>query len=88
MPVTFGSFTGRGLGKSGEKVVTVPKIQPSTTKMILVAGGGAAGPTVMGIVANSFSLAIASYSSGFIALIGIFFLRFLVKETLIKKTKK
>ena len=51
-------------------------------------GGGAAGPTVMGIVANSFSLAIASYSSGFIALIGIFFLRFLVKETLIKKTKK
>ncbi|MEC9099585.1 MAG: MFS transporter [Chloroflexota bacterium] len=51
-------------------------------------GGGAAGPTVMGIVANSFSLAIASYSSGFIALIGIFFLRFLVKETLVKKTKK
>ncbi len=51
-------------------------------------GGGAAGPTVMGIVANSFSLAIASYSSGFIAIIGIFFLRFLVKETLVKKTKK
>ena len=51
-------------------------------------GGGAAGPTVMGIVANSFSLAIASYSSCFIALIGIFFLRFLVKETLVKKTKK
>ncbi|GIS30736.1 MAG: hypothetical protein Ct9H90mP2_11190 [Dehalococcoidia bacterium] len=42
----------------------------------------------MGIVANSFSLAIANYSSGFIALIGIFFLRFLVKETLVKKTKK
>ena len=51
-------------------------------------GGGAAGPTVMGLVANSFSLAIASYSSGIIALLGIFFLRFFVKETLIKKPKK
>tara|TARA_X000001036_G_scaffold76745_4_gene68347 strand:- start:27437 stop:28660 length:1224 start_codon:yes stop_codon:yes gene_type:complete len=50
--------------------------------------GGAAGPSVMGLIANSFSLAIASFSSGFIALIGIFFLRFLVKETLEKKPKK
>ena len=50
--------------------------------------GGAAGPSVMGLIANSFSLAIASFSSGFIALIGIFFLRFLVKETLEKKSKK
>ena len=51
-------------------------------------GGGAAGPTVMGIIANSFSLAIASFSSGLIALVGIFFLRFLVKETLVKKDTK
>ena len=50
--------------------------------------GGAAGPSVMGLIANSFSLAIASFSSGFIALIGIFFLRYLVKETLEKKSKK
>jgi len=51
-------------------------------------GGGAAGPTVMGIIANSFSLATASFSSGIIAITGIIFMRFFVKETLEKdKTK-
>tara|TARA_B110001454_G_scaffold38501_1_gene37937 strand:- start:8428 stop:9627 length:1200 start_codon:yes stop_codon:yes gene_type:complete len=49
--------------------------------------GGAAGPTVMGIIANSFSLATASFSSGFIAITGIIFLRFFVKETLVKDKK-
>jgi MFS family permease len=50
--------------------------------------GGAAGPTVMGVVANSFSLATASFSSGIIAITGIIFLRFFVKETLVKDKKK
>ena len=51
-------------------------------------GGGAAGPTVMGIIANSYSLATASFSSGFIAITGIIFLRFFVKETLEKNNSK
>ena len=51
-------------------------------------GGGAAGPTVMGIIANSYSLATASFSSGIIAITGIIFLRFFVKETLEKNNSK
>lgn len=51
-------------------------------------GGGAAGPTVMGIIANSFSLATASFSSGIIAITGIIFMRFFVKETLEKDETK
>lgn len=51
-------------------------------------GGGAAGPTVMGIVANSYSLATASFSSGLIAIAGIIFMRFFVKETLEKNNTK
>ncbi len=41
-----------------------------------------------GFIKRSTDLVLGTYSSGFIALIGIFFLRFLVKETLVKKTKK
>ena len=52
------------------------------------AAGGAAGPTVMGIIANSYSLATASFSSGIIAITGIIFLRFFVKETLEKNNSK
>jgi len=51
-------------------------------------GGGAAGPTVMGIIANSYSLATASFSSGLIAIFGIIFMRFFVKETLEKNNTK
>ena len=51
-------------------------------------GGGAAGPTAMGIIANSYSLATASFSSGIIAITGIIFLRFFVKETLEKNNSK
>ena len=51
-------------------------------------GGGAAGPTVMGIIANSYSLATASFSSGLIAITGIVFMRFFVKETLEKNNTK
>ena len=51
-------------------------------------GGGAAGTTVMGIIANSYSLATASFSSGIIAITGIIFLRFFVKETLEKNNSK
>ncbi len=51
-------------------------------------GGGAAGPTVMGIIANSYSLATASFSSGLIAIAGIIFMRFFVKETLEKNNTK
>ena len=51
-------------------------------------GGGAAGPTVMGIIANSYSIATASFSSGIIAITGIIFLRFFVKETLEKNNSK
>ena len=51
-------------------------------------GGGAAGPTGMGIRAYSYSLASASFSRGFIAITGIIFLRFFVKETLEKNNSK
>ena len=42
----------------------------------------------MGIIANSYSLATASFSSGIIAITGIIFLRFFVKETLEKNNSK
>ena len=89
-------LSGVGNGISSGLVLTLGSdLSPSENKggflgiwRLISDGGGAAGPTVMGVIANSFSLAIASYSSGFIALIGIFFLRFFVKETLIKKPRK
>lgn len=45
MPIAFGSFTGkRGLGASGGGEEEEVLIQPTNVKMVLVAGGGAAGP--------------------------------------------
>ncbi|MBP05282.1 MAG: hypothetical protein CL728_00890 [Chloroflexi bacterium] len=89
-------FSGVGNGISSGLVLTMGSdLSPPDNKggflgiwRLISDAGGAAGPSVMGLIANSFSLAIASFSSGFIALIGIFFLRFLVKETLEKKPKK
>ena len=89
-------LAGIGNGISSGLVITLgadlsPKKNPASFLGIwrlISDAGGASGPAFIGVLANVFSLGLASLSSGFIAIVGVVFLGFLSKETLIKKKSK
>ena len=89
-------LAGIGNGISSGLVITLgadlsPKKNPASFLGIwrlISDAGGASGPAFIGVLANVFSLGLASLSSGFIAIVGVVFLGFLSKETLIKKNSK
>ena len=78
-------LAGIGNGISSGLVITLgadlsPKKNPASFLGIwrlISDAGGASGPAFIGVLANVFSLGLASLSSGFIAIVGVVFLGFL-----------